>query len=180
MKRGIYGSVAFVALLRCLCASPPLPQGPVVKIRAERPVPRRNRVDHGPEAIASTFTGPLASTATRPQQWVSASPVPPYMIQFHVELPRDGVRMMYVVYFAWDYRERRASSDFPGPRDAWYTLNMSTVALPTSGKWFYATEEWGSAVEPALFARRTTRWPGDAARRMAAPAFERGRDSRSR
>ena len=60
--------------------------------------------------------------------------------------------MMYVVYFAWDSTERRGLVYFPGPNDAWYRRNVGTVALPTSGKWYYATEEWGRAVRTRIFA----------------------------
>lgn len=152
MRRRIYRILAFVVLL-VASGAPALAKGPVVKIVVSGPALAEPVEITSPEAIdVHVYGATFIDRELGPQEWGSTSPVPPYMIQFHVELPRDGVRMMYVVYFAWDYRERRGLVYFPGPRDAWYTLNMSTVALPTSGKWFYATERWGSAVEQALFA----------------------------
>jgi hypothetical protein len=180
MRRRICRSLALVALL-VVAAAPAVAKGPVVKIVLSGPDLAEPVEITAPDAIdVHVWGATFIDRELGPQEWVSASPVPPYMIQFHVELPRDGVRMMYVVYFAWDYRERRGLVYFPGPRDAWYTLNMSTVALPTSGKWFYATEEWGSAVERALFAHNDPlAWRRSAANGGAEPSSA-GAGSRSR
>ncbi len=91
--------------------------------------------------------------ARGPQARTSATPVNPYQIQFFVDLPQgQGVKMMYVVYFVWDNAQRRGLVYFPGPSDAWYRRNTSTVGLPMAGQWYYATEPWGRALQRAIYA----------------------------
>jgi hypothetical protein len=144
-----FGVLSVIALF----ASPADAKGPVVKLVVSGPDLAQPVEVTDPEAIDVIVYGATFIDRDRgPQNRSSSSPVDPYQVQFYVDLPEQGVKMMYVVYFVWDSSARRGLVYFPGPSDAWFRRNVGTVALPTAGQWFYATEVWGRAVQRAIFA----------------------------
>jgi hypothetical protein len=150
LRRRFFCALAFLAISFAL---PIGAKGPVVKLVLSGPdlVEPVEITDADPIDVI-VYGATFADRARGPQNRRSSSPVAPYEIQFYVDLPREGVRMMYVVYFVWDSAERRGLVYFPGPSDAWYRKNVSTVALPTAGHWFHATDTWGRAIQRAIFA----------------------------
>ncbi len=136
-----------------LFTAPASAKGPVVKLVVSGPDLAQPIEVTDPEALDVVVYGATFIERDRsPQNRSTASPVSPYQIQFFVDLQEQGVKMMYVVYFVWDNSERRGLVYFPGPSDAWYRRNVGTVALPTAGQWFYATEVWGRAIQRAIYA----------------------------
>jgi hypothetical protein len=75
------------------------------------------------------------------------SEIPRYSVQFHIKV-RDGLRMVYVIYYAWDITKNRALVQIPD--DEWRQLNHSAIIRCCPGKWFYATEPWGQTIRAAL------------------------------
>jgi hypothetical protein len=152
MKRRFVLALSVVAAFGLLSSSASA-KGPVVKLVISGPDLAEPIEVTDRDALDVVVYGATFIERDRgPQNRSSASPVSPYQIQFFVDLQQDGVKMMYVVYFVWDSSERRGLVYFPGPSDAWYRRNVGTVALPTAGQWFYATEAWGRAVQRAIFA----------------------------
>jgi hypothetical protein len=149
MRRRFFYALVFVVISFTL---PIGAKGPVVKLVLSGPDLVEPVEITDPDAIDVIVYGATFVDHERgPQDRRSSSPIAPYEIQFYVDVPRQGVRMMYVVYFVWDNAERRGLVYFPGPSDAWYRKNMSTVALPTAGHWFYASDTWGRAIQRAIF-----------------------------
>jgi len=78
-----------------------------------------------------------------------------YRIHFWAKGVPDGVRMIYVVFFALDENSNRAIVCLPGETTRWYWVNMSTIVRGDSdGQCFYADEEWGRSVVNALQSAR--------------------------
>jgi hypothetical protein len=152
MKRRFVFALSVLSVFG-LFSGPVNAKGPVVKLVVSGPdLPEPIEVTD-PDAIDVVVYGAtFIERDLGPQTRASASPVNPYEIRFFVDLPQGGgVKMMYVVYFVWDNAERRGLVYFPGPSDAWYRRNVGTVALPTAGQWYYATEVWGRAVRHAIY-----------------------------
>jgi hypothetical protein len=143
------GALSVIALF----ALPANAKGPVVKLVVSGPdLAQPVEVTDADAIDVVVYGATFIERDSGPQSRGTNSPVSPYQVQFYVDVPRRGVQMMYVVYFVWDNAERRGLVYFPGPSDAWYRRNVGTVALPTAGQWFYATEDWGRAVQRAIFA----------------------------
>jgi hypothetical protein len=92
----------------------------------------------------NNYAEPAAVAAPAPH-------VPRYEVAFYEELPDGAVKKMYVVLYAYDQAARQGFVYFPGPRDAPYRLNISTIYNEElNGTWHRAVEPWGGAVAAAL------------------------------
>jgi hypothetical protein len=128
-------------------------KGPVVKLVVAGPDLVEPIEITDPEAIdVDVYGATFVDREAGPIEEVPTTPVPPYVVQFYDALtPDDDVQMKYVVYYVYDWAERRARVYFPGRHDAWWRHNVFTVAHQFEGEWYYTTESWGRAVQEAIF-----------------------------
>ncbi len=77
--------------------------------------------------------------------------LPRYFVHFWVRLPDNSVQMKYVVGYTWDPDQEHAIVCLPGTRDLWYRINVFSILREgRDGNCYYATDEWGRAIESAL------------------------------
>lgn len=77
-----------------------------------------------PAAIVQNVWGGefIGRPATKPDR-----ALPRYVVSFYVKPPREQVRMMYVVQYAWDPITGDGLVYLPGRGEEWYSLNVSTI-----------------------------------------------------
>jgi hypothetical protein len=76
---------------------------------------------------------------------------PRYTITFDIQT-REGVKVGgYAVEYARDISTSNGFVYLPGPGDAWYRSNISTILRSgQDGNWFHASEAWSAAINARL------------------------------
>ena len=124
-------------------------KGPTVKLTVTGP-PLSNPIDiTTPRAVSATVYGGefIGAVATEPP-----TVLPRYTVSFHVQLPREqGVRVMYVVYYARDPLTGHGFVYLPARGEEWGRLNSSTISRDgQDGRWHHATQSWSDALAASL------------------------------
>jgi hypothetical protein len=77
--------------------------------------------------------------------------LPRMNVYFWVRLPDKSVEMKYVVSYIWQPGGEYAVVCFPGPREAWYEVNVSSILRKgVDGNCFRAENDWGRAIRRIL------------------------------
>lgn len=72
-----------------------------------------------------------------------------YEVSFYVE-GKDAPRLAYVVTYAYDPSSEHGYFFLPGPADANYRLNTSSIYHGVEGNWFYASSAWEKLIRPLI------------------------------
>jgi hypothetical protein len=137
-------------LLLLMGAGQAYAKAPTVKLAVSGPGIEQSVELTEKDAISANVWGGSFMDRQREMAEAPASGLPRYTVEFYVRLSDSDVRMMYVVYYVWDYESGRALVQIPGPSDKWYWHNVSTISRCCAGKWFYASTLWAESIRRVL------------------------------
>ena len=124
-------------------------KGPTVKLTVTGPLLSKPIDITTPRAVRATVYGGefIGAAATEPPKVL-----PRYTVSFHVLLPREqGVRVMYVVYYARDSVTGQGFVYLPARGEEWGRLNSGTISRDgQDGRWHHATQWWSDAIAASL------------------------------
>ena len=139
-----------ILLLSLLAGGVALAKAKTAKLTVSGPgISQPIELTHQDAISAGVWSGTFIDRRAGPVEAPSAD-IPRYMVQFHVNVRVDELRMVYVVYYAWDAANGRALVQLPAVEDEWSRLNDSTIARCCRGQWYYATDPWGQTIRAAL------------------------------
>ena len=71
-----------------------------------------------------------------------------YEVRFYAKFPEE--RLVYVVFYEYDFSTHRGYVYLPGKNDPSYWLNMRSIVRGGEGYWFRAWDEWDTVATPLI------------------------------